>query len=502
MLFSILIFSQRLTEKEELYQNAYGNLYSNPEKTITISEYLINNSSSTEEKLKALNLKAETLIIQGKYIVALNTLLESLNFNNDENSSEIVSTNLILSDLYRQLGIYSKAQERLNFVKDFNKENFEKSSLYIHYLNSKSTLLSEQQKYHEAIDVYKNVDLANFSTQFPTHISKSFNQLSKIYLLNSQLDSSIYYSKKSLELSKKTGLDENFTAYAELEYSKANFLLKEKQTYLNSIPRLLNLSEKVSDNVLKRNIHQFLAEVYNDEGKSADSQLHNLKYLDLNESVNTSQQKARDLILSLNDGNINPKDTKVLNPNYILAAIIGFAVVLLIIVFWYRYQTKQKYNYYTEYIRKLKSKEKEESLIAENAVTETSKVIQVIPEKTEQILLEKLLNFENGTDFTQKNLTLNSLAKDLDTNTRYLSEIVNKHKHKNFNAYINELRINYIIQKLQTEPKFLNYKISYLAEECGFSSHTAFSTVFKSVTEISPKEFINFIKKESLVASA
>ena len=42
----------------------------------------------------------------------------------------------------------------------------------------------------------------------------------------------------------------------------------------------------------------------------------------------------------------------------------------------------------------------------------------------------------------------------------------------------------------------MNYKISYLAENCGFSSHSSFATVFKSITEISPVTFIELLRNE------
>ena len=70
------------------------------------------------------------------------------------------------------------------------------------------------------------------------------------------------------------------------------------------------------------------------------------------------------------------------------------------------------------------------------------------------------------------------------------------HKGKNFNVYINELRINYIVSKLKTNPMYLNYKVSYLADECGFSSHSSFSTVFKNCTGIKPNVFIQFLMKD------
>ncbi|MBV6879830.1 helix-turn-helix domain-containing protein [Epilithonimonas ginsengisoli] len=73
---------------------------------------------------------------------------------------------------------------------------------------------------------------------------------------------------------------------------------------------------------------------------------------------------------------------------------------------------------------------------------------------------------------------------------------MNKNKGKNFNSYINDLRINYILIKLKTEQKYRNYKVTSLAEECGFASHNTFVAAFRSVTGLSPASFINFLKRE------
>ncbi|WP_175487202.1 helix-turn-helix domain-containing protein [Epilithonimonas hungarica] len=504
----ICMFPQKKSEKEDIYKNALGDLYTHPEKTITISEYLSINADADEERSKALNLKAEAQILQGNYIVALNALLESLHSNSfNDDSTELLRTNLILGDLYRKLGVIPKAEERLDLVEKKFDGNFtdvpEKISLYIDFLTARSILLCEQKKYLKATEVIDDALLKKFSSRFPYQVSRSYSQLAKAYGMDQKWDRSLQYAEKALQLSIKSGLEENFMAYAELDVAKANFIQKNKQQYLSEIPKLIILAEKVNDIVLKKNIHQFLADFYLSEGNNAKYQFHNLKYLELNESINSAQQKASDLILALSESDFKAKDHRRYKTNHILIWVIGFAFLVLGFVFWFRFRTRQNYNYYKEYISKLKKTQKEEEIMisGKEDVEEMSKTPQLIPEKTEQILLEKLLAFEKGKDFTKKSLTLHSLAKELDTNTRYLSEIVNKHKQKNFNSYINELRINYIINKLRNEPSFLNYKISYLAEESGFSSHTSFSTVFKTVTGISPKEFISFIKKEFSIAN-
>lgn len=120
---------------------------------------------------------------------------------------------------------------------------------------------------------------------------------------------------------------------------------------------------------------------------------------------------------------------------------------------------------------------------------ETSKSI-VISDRTEIEILEKLKSFENSELFLDKQLRLADLAKKLDTNTRYLSTIINSSKDKSFNSYINTLRIQYIINKLDTDSKYLTYKISYLADESGFASQSSFSTSFKEVAGMPPSVYI------------
>ncbi len=150
------------------------------------------------------------------------------------------------------------------------------------------------------------------------------------------------------------------------------------------------------------------------------------------------------------------------------------------------------------WLRQLRAKEKQYQLFQQkiNSLTEKKQVQNIISEKTENLLLTKLNKFELTTDFLNPNISLQSLAKKLDTNTKYLSETINTHKQKNFNAYINELRINYILLKLKDETIYRNYKIGYLAEECGFSSHSLFTSVFKSVTGMSPMTYIKFLSEK------
>ena len=121
--------------------------------------------------------------------------------------------------------------------------------------------------------------------------------------------------------------------------------------------------------------------------------------------------------------------------------------------------------------------------------------INIAP-KTAQILLKKLNDFERKRGYLNKDVSLSSLAKDFDTNTKYLSEIVKNFKQKkNFKQYISELRLDYLIEKLNTDEKVLNTKISYLADQFGYNSHSMLSSHFTQYVGKTPVEYIKGIKE-------
>ena len=132
--------------------------------------------------------------------------------------------------------------------------------------------------------------------------------------------------------------------------------------------------------------------------------------------------------------------------------------------------------------------------IKETIEEEIPKLNINISSKTEKAILKKLDQFENTKAFIKKDINLNQLAKQFDTNTKYLSEIIKNYKNKNFNQYLNELRINYLIDELNNNDKVLNTKVSYLASDFGFNSHSSFSTLFTQYIGQSPSEYIKALK--------
>lgn len=87
--------------------------------------------------------------------------------------------------------------------------------------------------------------------------------------------------------------------------------------------------------------------------------------------------------------------------------------------------------------------------------------------------------------YLNKDLNLKSLAKILGTNHSYLSSCINTCSNKNYNQWINDFRVDYLLEQIHS-----GKKLSDLANEAGFSSTDAFYRNFKRKTNLTPSEYL------------
>lgn len=111
------------------------------------------------------------------------------------------------------------------------------------------------------------------------------------------------------------------------------------------------------------------------------------------------------------------------------------------------------------------------------------------PEK-EQIANKLSKIMENDRLFLQPELSLHELSQYLQTNPALLSAVINQIFGKNFNDYINGLRIEEFIRKYQADSDRRFTLLSH-AMDSGFNSKATFNRAFKKVKGKSPQEFLN-----------
>ena len=95
------------------------------------------------------------------------------------------------------------------------------------------------------------------------------------------------------------------------------------------------------------------------------------------------------------------------------------------------------------------------------------------------------------TDFS-----LGKLASLVNSNSKYVSQVINEHYRKNFNAYLNVYRIRTARARLADRKNYGNYTIKAIAESVGYKSNTTFVNAFKELTGMPPSVFLKMAMEE------
>ena len=118
---------------------------------------------------------------------------------------------------------------------------------------------------------------------------------------------------------------------------------------------------------------------------------------------------------------------------------------------------------------------------------------------SEELKQELIKLFKVDKVYRDCNLNLESLSKKLNTTRHNTSQIINEHFGMNFFELVNKFRIKEAI-KLLEEANNENVNIIDIAYEVGFNNKVTFNKAFKKATTLTPTQFIEFIKNESLVS--
>ncbi len=119
-----------------------------------------------------------------------------------------------------------------------------------------------------------------------------------------------------------------------------------------------------------------------------------------------------------------------------------------------------------------------------------------IPKETVDKILIRLEKWKQAQRFLEPNITRASMAVYLETNVHYVSDVILHHYGKSFTEYINDLKIDYIIEQLKTDKHKRMFTHEALAKEAGFKTTQSFVTAFKARAGISPNFFSAKIRKE------
>lgn len=239
--------------------------------------------------------------------------------------------------------------------------------------------------------------------------------------------------------------------------------------------------------------YNIMTQSYSEKNDNKNAYLYAQKSLELIQSIEGIKNKSLNFLHNYDLNKIKEESNKIIaSKNYFKIFLFGILIVLAFVVysFFYYYKVqKEKYYRFLKIIQNLR-----ESKTSMNNNLKIDKT-EVQPKQTiDDELIEKLTlglkKLEQKDIFLDPNFKLAFVAKKLNTNTAYLSQYFNQVMQKTFSEYMQELRIQYILQKLIDTPHYRKYTLQAIAEEVGYKDANTFVRVFKKQTGLSPNYYI------------
>jgi len=454
---SVCFSSQIQEDKTLLLQKGYEALVANPKRSEETALYILHNVPDQRSQQEAKLILIKSLYYQND----ISRMLEQINTDSSDSDPEsLITVSSIIYSLGINKGYYFENTSKNKFTHSFiklysslDKKDKKNSMLLLKDLISKTTIKNRFALREFWIKAFEEIDKDQFRT-----FRQEVRKLMAIYK------------------------DDD-------EFRLMNILFSLKERAI--VEARINLEKIESDSLeyspnkyLKRRYYETLSQLYFDENNKVEYIKTKEKRNEINKEIEAEITKGRSLWFASVQRQNKEHTENVIQKSKSILWGIGASFIILVITLTIR-------------LSQLKSRQKQFRLFQKKiesfSVKKNSQ--NIISEKTENLLLTRLNKFELTKEYLKPDISLQSLAKKLDTNTKYLSETINTHKQKNFNLYINELRVNYVLLKLKDEKIYRNYKIKYLADESGFSSHSLFASIFKSVTGMSPMLYIKFLNE-------
>ena len=493
LIISFAAFSQNEAANKAFvsvfYHIAVNVSSSHPLKAMNMADSLYDYSTTERQRLKSIMLKADILEKQEKRGEAILLAQQALKIAEQEKDYSFQARIYgFLSTQYRTIGFFDKGKESIKngVAISFKIDKKDQVTKYRAMADEEmAEYAMEEKEYEKAIEYlqmamlsYEKEDNEKFKYFL---IGNKEGKLGLAFTVLNKIEKALeHYSRASININKA---EAGNTLWAGSIYQGyANVLLKTEN--LDSakvyILKALSIAENGNHGTLQQMVYKSTADYYQQANELDSFTKYNSKFSELLEK-NSAKKKAmvNSAYKTLNE---NPEEGgETTSQSEILYISVGVLVLLSIFG-------------YIVFIRRKSSLAQSEKISNGND-NKTSKLD--LPKKTEDESLQKLNEFEASNDFLDKDMSSSVLTGMLHTNNKYLRQVLKKHKGKDYNNYINELRINYIVNKLKTDSEYLNYKISYLADESGFSSHSKFSADFRNIVGYSPSDFIDTLKKKS-----
>ncbi|SDQ54522.1 helix-turn-helix domain-containing protein [Flagellimonas zhangzhouensis] len=459
-------------------------------------------------------LKSYIFTERGEYDLAYETALNLLEEGDDaEDSYTRMRAYSAISHFYLRLGEYEKALDNCLHGLDYILE-LKEGRFIFPKIDEIARMTHKLKGSKEALEIYDFYLELEESIEAPGDYIQSvvYMNIATIYIEELELDKAQDFLNKAFDIIEANNyrfrkprahvlmallhLKQGDSITAQKDYNNAYQSAKEIKAFdvIKEVSKELSLLNKAMG--------------YSDEAEYFTS-----LYLSVSDSLFSveSEQRLRILEARRRISEISRQKeileikSKSQEERYRLLFII-FAITLISGFFatlsYFKVKRKNKLLFYrtkelaVEKLNQKKRVEIGEVKEVKTSVAKASTTKSYLDEDVKEIILTKLNRLEDEAFFLNSKCSLHSLAEVLQTNQKYLSQVINHEKNANFSNYINDLRINYLLNRLLEDKEYRNSKLAYIATTSGFNNLNTFYSAFKKRLGILPSYFIEKLNED------
>jgi AraC-like DNA-binding protein len=476
------------------------------------------------------SIAAITKDIKGSFYPARTYLIKgNLYYKNDNLKAALDSYILGLKYAKEQNDKRQIAYADINiaYINSYIGKNAEAAKIFRHYLYNRNDITDNYQHNQMRIaliscylDINK-LDSANIlirEGQVSASISKNSYDISLFSFLSAKYD--IKQRKYKTAITKLSKVYDDIIRINPNNANNALYNLGKAYDGLKNKEKVVETYTKLDSNIQKtditfpelREIYTYLIDYYK-EKNNKEKQLYYIdRFLKTDKKLDEQfQYLSTELPKKYDTPNLLQEKEIIINElkkkkflSYLAIGIMTLLLLILLLLYCKSRKSEKKYQkiaqnliHSVEERNKIQPMTEVEKILAEEPIQQEEKIIKNIPEDVIQNILKELQHFEKKDHFLKKGITLSNLAQSINTNTAYLSEVINTHKEKNFTGYLNDLRIEYALQRLVEDKWFRSYKLTAIADELGYNSSQAFTAAFKKKTQTTLSIYIKEIEKHN-----
>jgi len=315
-----------------------------------------------------------------------------------------------------------------------------------------------------------------------------------------------------------TFFNERYTMIAHIATART---YEREQNYPMAIAELANPETmRVAKTLLEyeMSIYQKLSDYYNKMGDREQSRLYRISYLDKMDSMN----QTNGIILSLsNDLHQKEQDNRLLaeqqrrQRNLITggAIILTLLLALALVLLWANrmvnarnrslYEKNQavmraeaeERQLRKQYEQMLNQREEADRQAEQEAPAKYRK--SNLNDEDRQRLISKIQDLFDDTEvICQPDFTVAKLSKLVESNTTYVSQVVNETYGMTFSNLLGRYRSREACRRMDDVEHYGNMTVEAISESVGFRSRAAFLNAFKREIGLAPSEYFRMAKSK------